>query len=525
MFISKLVNRDYYNRANLIYATLFSIIVAAMPGIHPEEVNAKRLLVAFGIWGIPVIVYGFYFSVKFLMMSKEKFHIPIIIGGFSLIFLGGFDILQLLQGKLIYQISYSGIGFLLFLVFAFLALILKDHQNEIDKVLFDLKIHQATSQLAKQVSHDIRSPLAALKMALDEVENIPEEHRALIRSSVSRINDIANQLLEKGKQVKNDISLTIPRTSEMELTPQLLSPIIETLVSEKRVQFRDKQEIHIEAKVAKGYGLFANLNASEFKRVLSNLINNSCEAFTHPSGKVDVTLMSDAKNIIITIQDNGKGIPQHILKKLGEKGVSYGKEGTQSGSGLGVYHAKKTVESFGGKFEIISTEGQGTTIQMTFDRAPAPKWFEEKLSLLPSMQIISLDDDLSIHQIWKRRFESLKVIDFNIVHFTFTSGDEFREFVKKQNNTNQLYLVDYELLNQNATGLNLIEELNLGPQSILITSRYEEHQIRERCDTLGVKLIPKSMAASVPIEISKVKIKYDIILLDDDQLTRMTWEM
>jgi hypothetical protein len=73
--------------------------------------------------------------------------------------------------------------------------------------------------------------------------------------------------------------------------------------------------------------------------------------------------------------------------------------------------------------------------------------------------------------------------------------------------------------------LQIIEELGLGAQSILVTSRYEEAHIREKCERLGVKLIPKAMAGFVPIEIAAPKELLDCILIDDDSLVQMSWKM
>jgi two-component system sensor histidine kinase SenX3 len=65
----------------------------------------------------------------------------------------------------------------------------------------------------------------------------------------------------------------------------------------------------------------------------------------------------------VKVMDSGKGIPQHLIDKLGSKGISFGKEGHQTaGSGLGLYHAMTTVKSWGGDLSIASLEGQGTTI-------------------------------------------------------------------------------------------------------------------------------------------------------------------
>ena len=65
-----------------------------------------------------------------------------------------------------------------------------------------------------------------------------------------------------------------------------------------------------------------------------------------------------------------------------------------------------------------------------------------------------------------------------------------------------LFLMDYEISGSTESGLDLIETLGIQKQSILVTSRYEEKNIRERCESLGVRLIPKSMSGFVPIEIT-----------------------
>ena len=62
-----------------------------------------------------------------------------------------------------------------------------------------------------------------------------------------------------------------------------------------------------------------------------------------------------------------------------------------------------------------------------------------------------------------------------------------------------LFLVDYELLGQNVTGLDLVEGLSIERRSVLVTSRFDEEGIRGRCDKIGLKLIPKGMAGLVPI--------------------------
>ena len=78
--------------------------------------------------------------------------------------------------------------------------------------------------------------------------------------------------------------------------------------------------------------------------------------------------------------------------------------------------------------------------------------------------------------------------------------------------------MDYELLGQSKTGLDLIEFHQLQNRAILVTSRYDEKPILERCNKIGVKLIPKGMAPLVPIQIQPPKQKVDLCHVDDDDL-------
>ncbi|MHA0111710.1 hypothetical protein ACXYUI_32175, partial [Klebsiella pneumoniae] len=62
-----------------------------------------------------------------------------------------------------------------------------------------------------------------------------------------------------------------------------------------------------------------------------------------------------------------------------------------------------------------------------------------------------------------------------------------------------LFLFDYELLNQSFTGLDLIEKLAISKKSILVTSYYEDPKVKERTAKIKLRLIPKSIAAFIPI--------------------------
>jgi anti-sigma regulatory factor (Ser/Thr protein kinase) len=346
-------------------------------------------------------------------------------------------------------------------------------------------------------------------MMLMDLKELPEQKRVIVRSALQRINDISNSLLEKSKAPPAGSIPAQSAPSPVASTPAgarevvLLSSMVGELLSEKRIQFREKMGVSIEEDLTKAYGYFASVNATELKRVLSNLINNSIEAFPEGKGRVTVGIRGYKDVVQIIISDNGKGIPASVLAKLGERGVSHGKESSgTSGSGLGVYHAKSTVESCGGKFEIQSREGQGTMIQIQLPRASAPDWFVEELRLKPDMSVFSVDDDQSIHGIWSERLEAMKVDKQRISLLSYTSAKAFVDIcegLEPQARANALFLVDYEFLNQGVNGLQVIERLGIASQAILVTSRYEEVDIQKKCQGMGVKLIPKALAGYVPI--------------------------
>lgn len=390
----------------------------------------------------------------------------------------------------------------------------------------------ALIETSKQVSHDIRSPLSALNVVVETLKDLPEDKRLLIRGATQRINDIANDLLKKSK-VSNSVAFDEPLSSNRAtvLESSFLPALIDVLTSEKRMQFREYNGLEIELDLSNSFGAFAMIHSAGLKRVISNLINNSFEAFPNKKGRIEISVrtLRTEKKVTITIQDNGHGIPKHILSRLGERGLTHGKEHAESGSGLGLFHAYETIRLFGGELKVDSSIGNGTKIEIWLPLSEAPSWFAEQIDLTEVSYFVSLDDDVSIHQIWAGRLLSLNAT--SLQHIQFQSSEVFRSFAQdnREKIKSMLFLVDYELLNQNMTGLDIIEELGIHKQSILVTSRYEEATVQQRSALLPLKILPKSLAGFVPIQISgieeeKVR-KYDLVLIDDDLIVHESWKM
>lgn len=361
------------------------------------------------------------------------------------------------------------------------------------KQLSVLERQAAVASIATQVAHDICSPLAALTILEKELATLPENIRIMVRCAINRIRDISNNLLDNKRSLE--------KTTVEPQSPQLIFALLEQIITEKRTQYRVHLNIEIRDRFdLNSYGIFSIVQPTEFKRLISNLVNNAVEALSQKTGYVILGLSFNGAGVQINITDNGCGIAEDILSRLMQSGETYGK---MKGLGLGLYHARKTLELWNGSLGITSKIDNGTIVTVTLPKSVAANWFVEKIIVKHAMKFVVVDDDPSIHQIWKNRIECIDTNSNRTKVFDIYSPNEFKNFMQNESLRREsvLYLIDYEFLGDSENGLDLIEKNKLESTSILVTSRFEDPLIRARCELLGVKLIPKSLSGFVPIEL------------------------
>lgn len=198
-------------------------------------------------------------------------------------------------------------------------------------------------EIQKQVAHDIRSPLGILELLIGTLNDLSDEQRQLFDIAMVRLKGIADDVL----------NYKIP-------THINLIQVTQTLVKEKIFEYTNLNNVKIEFRTECHSDLNLSIALSEYQRVLSNLINNAVEA-VNGNGWVKVSIKSLNQKICIEVCDDGVGIPAHILPKLLKGSFTHGKK---NGHGLGLSHARKTVNSWGGELEIESVEGKGTTVSI-----------------------------------------------------------------------------------------------------------------------------------------------------------------
>jgi signal transduction histidine kinase len=109
-------------------------------------------------------------------------------------------------------------------------------------------------------------------------------------------------------------------------------------------------------------------NFQNLEQVIINLVQNACQALEHPGNGIFITVTYDrrGREIVLTVKDEGLGIPDKDLKYIAEPFFTTRR--SSGGTGLGLYMSSKIISDHGGTIRFFSTPGKGTTVEI---RLPA----------------------------------------------------------------------------------------------------------------------------------------------------------
>lgn len=370
--------------------------------------------------------------------------------------------------------------------------------NESKKLLLEKDRLKQKELLNRQIAHDIRSPLEALKSVVSNLGKLDFSTKQIITNSIARISNIASGLLNSRQEQTECIT-----TINLRL---LMDDIINDKNFEKNLILTFNSNISYKDSFILG-------NENNLYRSISNLINNAFEAQKAAQGII-IFIDKIQSNIFLSIKDTGAGMSKEMLDKVIIGGVTT----KEKGNGLGLSFAKKIIESYTGKFEIKSKLGWGTEICITLPTIPAPKWFLDEIIIGSTItDITCVDDDPSFLELYKEKFKSFNVRKFNE-----------RQLDQIPINKHVLYFFDFDL-GRGGSGLDFIIKKNISNHSVLVTSMYEDTKIQNLCIKNGIKIIPKQIFNNTNIIIQN-KIEYKaaptiIVLIDDDELMHMSWQL
>lgn len=239
--------------------------------------------------------------------------------------------------------------------------------SELEQRLVQCERMAAVGELASTTTHEFNNILMTIlnyaKLGLRHKDEATRE------KALSRILDAAN----RGAKITS-LVLGLSRSSSTASDPIDLVAIVEDslVLLEKELQ---KYRIHVEKELTSVPIILGS--AGQLQRLLLNLITNARQAIKE-NGTIRIVVKHEAKtnSVVLTVRDNGSGIPKEVLPKIFDKFFTT-KSGPDAsgkgGTGLGLTACKQIIDEHRGRIRVESTVGKGTAFTIRFPAAAASR--------------------------------------------------------------------------------------------------------------------------------------------------------
>lgn len=237
--------------------------------------------------------------------------------------------------------------------------------REAERVLSLQRADELKSALLSSVSHDLRSPLTAIKAAAsslrdESVDWSSEDRRSFletIESQTDRLTTTVSNLLEMSRIEGGAVRPTIEAIE--------VGPLFEELILATVAAAHGR---HVTSCAASG--LWVKADYGLLQQALANLVENAAK-YSTPGGPIALEAAPSPGRVTLSVRDSGPGIPPEDLPHLFEKFYRGKSAGAVKGTGLGLSLVKAMVELCGGSVSVESTE-QGTRFTISLPSAVPP---------------------------------------------------------------------------------------------------------------------------------------------------------
>ena len=203
--------------------------------------------------------------------------------------------------------------------------------------------NRSKKELVAELSHDIKTPIATIK-AVCEVLQVKEKKQ----DTLDKVEVIANKAEMIDSLIGNMFHATLEELEVLKVEPEERSSL---LVQEMILEQKYYGEIILENNIPECLLYFDELR---LKQVIDNIIHN---AYKYAKTECYVNFMEQGEGIQIQIKDKGEGMPEEELSLAAEKFYRGSNAKGKSGSGLGLYLAKKFMEGMEGGMEFYNEKG------------------------------------------------------------------------------------------------------------------------------------------------------------------------
>lgn len=255
---------------------------------------------------------------------------------------------------------------------------------------------QRKDEFLAMLAHELRNPLAPVRYALEIMRMapdrpVPEDLRSMLERQVVHLVRLIDDLLDISRVSRGKIDLrkeSIDLDTALQAAIEASQPLIEaqqhTLTVEKPVE-----PVWLEA------------DLTRLAQVLSNLLNNAAK-YTPDGGQIGLTVTKMEDKVMISVSDNGSGIPPEMLPRIFElfTQLDHGHARAQGGLGIGLALSRQLVEMHGGTVTVQS-EGVGRGSVFTVELPVLEKKVQEESLPQPdeeemrALQVLVVDDNVS----------------------------------------------------------------------------------------------------------------------------------
>jgi len=253
------------------------------------------------------------------------------------------------------------------------AFVIRDQKGKSDRIIgsfLDItrqrQLDRAKDEFISLVSHQLRTPLTIIRLygnmltdgVAGPVADQQQPYIQKITNASTRLIKLVGDILNISRLELNRIKIEPTSTDVNELIKTHLEELTPAALSRGvKLEFNPQPKITT-----------VQLDATVFGEIVHNLVSNGVRYAHDKNGKVRVELKKERRGYLLTVRDNGIGIPRsdqpHIFERFYRANNAAKVDG--EGTGLGLYLVKLFTDTAGGKIWFKSTEGKGTTFSVLF---------------------------------------------------------------------------------------------------------------------------------------------------------------
>jgi signal transduction histidine kinase len=253
------------------------------------------------------------------------------------------------------------IGFIDLMLLAGLVLVWTNVRRE-------LRLSRLKSDFVANVSHELKTPLALIRLFAETLElgRVPSEEKKqqyhrIINKESRRLTQLINNIL--------DFSRIEAGRKEYRLVRSDLAAVVRDVVDAYRFQI-EQHGFSLELAIAEDLPE-VELDPEALSQALINLLNNAIK-YSPNQKAIAVSARREGGRVLVSVTDRGIGIPKSEQKRIFEKfyRVETSVVHTTKGSGLGLALVQHIAEAHGGRVEVTSAPGEGSTFTLSFPVRP-----------------------------------------------------------------------------------------------------------------------------------------------------------